>query len=333
MKKNAIPLILFAVLGTATAWYFLTGKNDQTTTVTTSDRHFAVEDMDQVHKIFMADRRGRQTVLERKGEDWIYNGKGKANPNILNNLFQVLKRVEIQFIPPSTAIDAMVQDLATNGIKVELYDAAGAQIKTYYVGGTTPDERGTYMIMEGSEQPYVTHLPSMDGGLRVRYNVWGDRWRDKTVFSYQPEDISSLSIEYPNQRNKSFRLYAENGQYEVEPFHDITPGSRKKIAKSLAENYLLGYEKIIAEAFENENNGRDSISQLLPFAIISLKTNTGEEKVVELNPIKGLKATEIMTNPAIERYFAEVQPTDDFMMVQHRLFEPLLRPLQFFLKE
>ncbi|MCB9291126.1 MAG: hypothetical protein H6560_27725 [Lewinellaceae bacterium] len=49
----------------------------------------------------------------------------------------------------------MVESLATEGMKVELYDKDGGLLKAYYVGGSTSDERGTYMIMEGAEQPYV----------------------------------------------------------------------------------------------------------------------------------------------------------------------------------
>lgn len=333
MKKNAIPLILFALLGTATAWYFLSGEDTQTTTLKDSNREFAVKDLSQVHKIFMADRRGRQTTLIRQGENWNVNGQGNANPNILNNLLQVIRNVEIQFIPPSTAIQPIVQDLSTNGIKVELYGAQEQLLKAYYVGGTTPDERGTYMIMEGAEQPYVMHLPSVHGGLRVRYNIWGQNWRDKTVFAYQPEELSYVSIEYPNHRSKSFQLYADKDSYEVEPFYDITPGARKTVPRGLAQSYLLGFERIIAEAFENENAGRDSISQLLPFAIITVKTKDGAEKVVELNPMDQQRVADKFAATPIERYFAEVRPPDDFMMVQHHLFAPILRPIEFFLQE
>ncbi|MCB0644433.1 MAG: hypothetical protein KDC44_22470 [Phaeodactylibacter sp.] len=333
MKKNAIPLILFALLGTATAWYFLTGSEAQKTTLKDPNREFAVQDIDRIQKIFMADRRGRQTTLERKGADWIVNGQGKANPNILNNLLQVIRRVEIQFIPPTTATEPIVQDLSTNGIKVELYDGKSEPFKVYYVGGTTPDERGTYMIMEGADQPYVTHLPSVSGGLRVRYNIWGENWRDKTVFAYKPGEIAFVSIEYPNFRSKSFQLYAGDKSYEVEPFYDITPGDRKAVPSGLAQSYLLGFERVVAEAFENENNGRDSIAQQLPFAIITVKTKTGAEKVVELNPLDQQRVADKFAATPIERYFAEVRPPDDFMMVQHHLFAPILRPLEFFLQE
>ena len=64
----------------------------------------------------------------------------------------------------------MVKSLASEGIKVELYDRKGEKIKAYYVGGATPDERGTYMIMENAEEPYVAHIPSWEGNLRFRFN-------------------------------------------------------------------------------------------------------------------------------------------------------------------
>jgi hypothetical protein len=57
------------------------------------------------------------------------------------------------------------------------------------VGGITADEKGTIMLMEGSEKPYVVHIPSFVGQVRVRYLLGDDNWRDRAIFSEKPEKI------------------------------------------------------------------------------------------------------------------------------------------------
>ena len=148
----------------------------------------------------------------------------------------------MKYIPPQAAVPQAVKDLAAHGIKVELYDRNNEKLKAYYVGGMTSNERGTYMIMEEAEQPYVMHIPSWEGGLRVRYWLSDMDWEDRTIFGYKPEEINSVSVEYPRQKNKSFKLEQKGGEYLVEPYYEITPRINQSPVKGVAEAYLIGFK-------------------------------------------------------------------------------------------
>ena len=121
----------------------------------------------------------------------------------------------------------MVSNLATEGIKVEIYDRQDELIKTYYVGGAPPDERGTYMMLEGFEQPYVAHIPGWDGNLRFRYNLVGDEWRSRILFPGELEEIESVSIAYPRQRSKSSVEFSEPAATTTCGAHSL-PGMRRR---------------------------------------------------------------------------------------------------------
>jgi hypothetical protein len=330
-QRTTLLGILFLLLGGITLWLVM-GRGEQKTTYDASDRQFAVEDASSIQKIFLADRRGNTTTLEREGDHWIYNGKSRANPNIMSNLLQVITNVELQYIPSSAATEPLVEDLATNGIKVEIYGRNDNLLKAYYVGGVTPDERGTFMIMEGAEQPYVTHIPQMVGGLRVRYALQGDEWRDKALFRLNPENITYVSIEYPKQRNKSFILEKEGGKYTVRPFFEITPGEKQEIPESRALQYLVGYREVYAEAFENENPLRDDFRQRIPFAIMTVRRSNGKETKLRVHPAKDRSAELADLNVRIERFLAEVEPGDDFMLLQERNIGQLMWAYKTFLK-
>jgi len=189
MKNTLILLVLFLALAGG-AFYYLNG-NDSKNTVSESDRNFAVKDIETVHKIFLADRSGKTITLVKKAKkEWEVNGKFRASQNVVENLLTTIKRLRMQSIPPQAARKNIISDIAVHGIKVELYNKADNKLKSYYVGGMTNEEKGTYMIMDGANLPYIMEIPGFEGGLRVRF--WKpdeDYWKDLAVFR---EDIDKI---------------------------------------------------------------------------------------------------------------------------------------------
>lgn len=331
MKRTLILLLLFLLLGGGVAWYLTQGE-DEKSTLTGTDRDFATN-IEEVHKIFIADRLGERTTLEKRDGYWLYNGKYEARSSVIRPLVEAIERVRIQYKPPRAAVGNMVNVLATQGIKVELYDKEDEQIKTYYVGGSTSDERGTYMIMEGADQPYVVEIPAWEGNLSIRFKRIGDEWRKKLLFEHEVEEIKSVSIEYPKQKQNSFILeQTSDGIFDVQPFYDITPRINRPIKAGSGEAYLINFEKLSAEAFRNHVMEKDSIREQIPFSIITLTDVEGKTRKVQLYPIikrstvsQDLKSGEYIINSGdIERYYVDVDDGADFMLAQNRLMRKIL---------
>ena len=326
MKKSTLILFLLLILAGGSAWYFTQSKEQEKLHALGWDRQFKVEDTDEIHKIFIAKRTGVTTTLERKGDQWIYNGKYLARQTAVNSLMDVFKGIRMQSVPTANAVNGMVDDLATRGIKVELFDKNDKKIKAYYVGGSTPNERGTYVIMEGAEQPYVAELSMMEGAFRVRFDMEGDDWRDKTVFDEKVDNIDFVSIEYPKQKSKSFKMERQGETFSIVPFYDITPPINKPVQPANVEAFLIGFERQIAESYENTNPKRQELEQTIPFAIITLRNKKGVEHSATLYPTGSFSAGGSLKTGDIERYLATVKRGDaeDFMMVQHRNYQRIL---------
>jgi hypothetical protein len=332
-RTNLILGIIFLLLAGTTGWYLY--QKNQLTSLKGADYQFAVEDTASIYKIFLADRMDNRITLERKDKYWTVNGDKRARQTAIDNLLETIKNVQLKYRIPRAAIPSLVSDLMAHGIKVEIYNKNNKLLKAYYVGGTTNDEMGTHMIMEGADEPYVTYMPAFDGSLRIRYFTKELQWRDRSIFVEPMENIQSCAVEYPKLQGKSFRLERKGkDEFEVTPFYPGSPPIAAPYRKGSAEQYLIGFEKQIAEAFENENPTRDSISQLVPFCIISMKTLDGKEKTVRLHPIISTNkyGEEVLSNEGkqqIERYFADVS-TGDYMLIQHHLWQKLLVPIDYF---
>jgi hypothetical protein len=330
MTNKKWLIAIFVLLGSATLLYFLTKGKGETSTLGW-DRKFKIENRDDIQKIFIAQRNGETTTLERSGNHWNVDGStSKASPNAVENLLEAITMVELKYVPPQTATDNIVKELGARGIKVEIYNKKGEKMRAYYVGGTTPDARGTYMILENAEQPMVMEIPTMEGQIRTRYELKGDDWRDRSVFAYEPEDIQAVSIEYPQQRNKSFRLNRDGQQFKITPFYENTPPINTPIIKANVETFLIGFESLVAESFSSSYEKKDSVRATIPFSIITVKDNKGGERKAALYPTYSIDTgTGERTTDIVERYFADVD-LKDWMVVQHRVFQKIFWPYQAF---
>lgn len=328
MNRTLLLVVLFLLLG-AGAWYALSNKKKQTASQVSWDMDFAVKNPDEIGKIFIADRKGRTASIERKGGIWVYNGKHPARPTAVETLLSTISKITVLNIPPNATVPNMVKELAAEGIKVELYDRDGKTLKTYYVGGVTLDERGTIFMMDGSEQPYVVHVPGFIGQVRIHYLLGDDEWRDRNIFREKPEEIQSVSVEYPQRKSESFHL-EKTGEatYAVRPFFSTTSPMRSPQRKGVAEAYLVQFENLTAEAFETYNPLRDSVKALVPFAIVSIKKTDGAEKKVRFWPLE-IERMNDNGQPYVSRYFTDVNNAD-FMLTQDRVFGKIFRGYPFF---
>jgi Domain of unknown function (DUF4340) len=329
MKKNTVILLLiFAVLGAA-ATYFLKNKN-QKTTIVSPDQDFAVP-AENIGKIFLADKQNHHVTIERQGDKWIVNGKYNVKKDVITNCLQAISNVKVKYVPSDNVTSGVVSEIATHGIKVEVYGKSGENLKTYYIGNNDNEGSGTYYIMQNAEKPYVVHLTSAYGELQPRFPLMEDDWRDRTVFAAEIEDIASASVEYPTQKSASFRVDKQDNAFEVAPFYTGIP-KRTNAIKGKAETFLYGFKSIVAEAIENNNVLRDSFIQLQPFSVISLKSSKGEETAVRLYPIFAKDndgKTIIGLKP--DRYFA-YSNKGDFYLVQDVVFRKLFWEYNSFFK-
>ena len=330
MKKNYLLFAVFLLLGGGTAWYLLS-KNKSEASTLGWDRKFAVKNPDEIHKIFLAKRNGVTTTFEREGNRWRINGEQDyASPNAMENLLEAITKVELKFVPPKNSLPKIVADLGAMGIKVEIFNKSGEKIRAYYVGNVTTDARGTYFIMENSEQPMAVEIPMMEGQIRTRYELQGDDWRDKAVFSYKPEEIKAVSIEYPKLRSKSFKLNKKGNDFEVLPFYDNVPPIKDPVNTKLAQGFLEGFDRLVAESFENGYAKKDSIRSLVPFSVVTVATVDGKEKKAAFYEAYRTDAnTGTRRSDLVERYLTDVS-TGDFMLTQHRVFSEIFWPYEAF---
>ena len=334
MDRSLFILLLTLFLLVGLGYYYINKDKAEKTTLQDRDWDMSIKNTEDIGRIFFADRNSGKTVdLKRDGNAWTYNDKWKARPNAVENLMVVLKTVSLRERPANAAIKTMVKSLAAQGIKVEVYDKKGKAMKKFYVGGATPDERGTFMIMEGSNNPYVMHMQHAEANLRGVFFVGDKNWRDKTVFGFKGENVKSVSIDYPKNKNQSFHLNRSGKKWEVAPFYPSTRKISRTVDIDAVDEFLAGFKSIGAEAFENDFAKRDSVLATTPFCTVEVEMLDGEKQKVDLHPLdyKFKNPQADRESEYFERYLAAMNNKyDDVMLTQHIVMKKIFWGYPFF---
>ena len=269
-SRNTLLLVaLLVLLGAAV--YFFKNKGSERSTLNTKETAFAVKDTASVDKIFISDKSGVNNTLTRnKNGGWTINGHYEARQDKINMLLGTLYRMEVKRPADKASRNLAIREFAAMGRKVEIYQN-GALSKVFYVGNTTDENLGTYFIMEGSENPYVLHLPGFNGFITTRFDIVEDNWRTVPVFRSNAESIEELKIEYVGDPKGSFTLKQQNGKFTVSGLPETDQENTKA--------YLNNYKFINGQYYVPNPQFRisDSLSLSKPIAIISLKDENPEK--------------------------------------------------------
>jgi len=272
-KTNIILLVLIVVVvGVIVAVVFTRNDDPQKTL-----RDFAVQDTASITKIFLANKSGSSVTLEREGNHWTVNKKYTARRDFINNLLTTIRKIEVSSPVSSKKLDRIMKDLATQGIKVEIYQGDKC-IKTYYVGGVTEDNNGAYMILENSDLPFIVSRPGFTGYLPVHYLPELSEWRERIAFNYKVEDISKVYVEYPDPNESyiverlgenKYNLKNIDGSDVIEPFNEM-----------LAKEYVgrikfIGFETFILDSLQAEI--RDSLQKTEMLASFTIEDKAGQK--------------------------------------------------------
>ncbi len=278
MKKNRTILIVFLAMSLVAAW--LWWKPDASS-LKGELRDFAVEDTASIDKIFLADKDGNSVTLTKVNpEIWLVNNKFIARHDAINNLLQTIKTVEVRSPVGRNLYNNTMKIMAAKSVKIEIYNGTDV-IKTYYVGHPTMDNLGTFMYLEHSTVPFITHIPGFNGFLSSRYFTSETEWRDRSVFRVDPRTIRGVSIrdyarlhrsfDLSRQADSSFRMLRLADNTEVKPLDAVK-----------VRTFLSAFQETYCERFVYDLSGhvRDSILKAGPFAEIRLRIDKKEEKVL-----------------------------------------------------
>ncbi len=335
MKKNLIGIGIVFIL-TIVAIYLIT--NYKTGTIKKELKDFAVKDTAAITRIFLADMQGNKVILDKiSAGNWTVNGKDQARKDAIETLLYTIRNIEPYAPVPKAAYNNVVKQLSSVSVKVEIYNDE-ENIKTYYVGGNTPDNLATYMMLEGSSAPFAVHIPGFNGFLSTRYFTDATVWKSTSVFSYQPNEIASVRVEYPQHPEVSFEIrQVGDDQYSLTSLADNR--QLPEFDTVAVKEYLLHFKNMNYEGVEGHLKQPfvDSVLASTPMHIITVKDIKGDTKQVKTymkRPTREIvnehgKKVEV----DVDRMYGKISNYEKLVLLQYFAFDRILRPIDDFIKK
>ena len=343
MKRNRLVILITVILVTIALVLVL---NQRSSTLRQGASDFAVVDTANITRIFIVDKNNNSVLLERKSpSEWTLNREFKAQTFQVNALIKTMADLEVRSPVPIAARNNVIARLAASNRKVEIYQHGyGINLfnliklfprerlaKVYYVGGPTADNLGTYMLMEGADEPFIVFIPSFRGFVAAMYSPIADNYRDHSIFSTRFRDLKLVEMEFFEEPEESYVIRRLSDEViEFIPEYSDVPVAYDTIR---VLEFLTSFAKIRFESLLNnkvDQAFRDSVTSLTPAHIITL-TDTDDQESQITTFRKGRLESDPEDWPYdLNRMYGLVNDGRDFVLVQYFVFDKLLRPASYF---
>ena len=340
MKKSTL-VTLVILLGLVIASVFVYKTKNKPSTLNTNASEFSVKDTASVDKIFLADKEGKNITLTKRDGEWYLDDDHKARKDGINYLLTTMNSVSVKAPVSKLSRENVIKTMAARSTKVEIY-SKGEKIKQYYVGHTTQDHAGTYMILtnletdENYEEPFITYIRGFEGFLNTRYHTNFLDWRDRSVIDYTPPQLKEIKVELNEMRDSSFVIQLQNASSFIVKNY---AGSSLNYSEEKLKQYIAYFQNINCEAFlEQKEHLSDSLSKGgIPFVTLTVTDKNGKKNVCELYH----KQTEIAQKIEYkknykydpDRIYIKYNDGKDFAIAQYYVFGKLLQTYRYFLAD
>lgn len=277
-----------------------------------NEKKFSISEIEKIDKIFLSDRKGNNITLQKDNNIWTVNNKYNVRNDAISTLLSTIQKISIQRPVPETGYNNVIKQLATTGVKVEIY--YNNKIKTYTVGGSTSNHLGTYMLMANADNPYIVHIAGFNGFLSPRYGIQGyeldiNNWRDNTVFKIDTELISEISLIDLQENNKSFTIKTKPLLLIDINNNDIKYDLDKVI------KYLNNFSQLNSENFKG--NDIDISNEKLIYRLKIIHNNKVD--VLEAYTFSKINNNSNNSKPNVERMYARLN-NGEFLLIQNYVF-------------
>lgn len=234
---------------------------------------FATESGKEITRIEFGEN-GKRLILEKRGEDWLINGKTEARKSGINFILRILKEIKIKspVSPELFKNEITLRDI--NPVKVKVYEKRRL-LKSFLVYRTRSNAYGNFMKIKEASKPFIVYVPGYDSDIGSGFTLNELFWQPYSVFNLLPSEIVSVNLENLSDTASSFSIVNRNHRF-------ILSSDSVKLKgwdSTLVARYLSYYIRIPFEswAFDIEGTEKNKIEAQLPLYRITVTTVSGRK--------------------------------------------------------
>jgi len=249
------------------------GKSDRTLD------DFMVEDTASVDKIIISNSFGLSVTVLRGKEGWTTKEGECIQQEPLNNILHTFNKVSVKSFLPQAAIENVKNQIAIDYKKVEIFQK-GKWVKTWYIGSSTPDHYGTYVLLETakdgkSNAPVVLEMKGLRGTIEPRFVADFRSWACTKIYGHSMDEIQQIKLKNFEKPEESFEWTRKGSNFDL-----TWNGSLQKSYDTLRMvRYMDRFSKVHFEShnYTMTQEQADSMRKTRPYIKFALKEKSGKE--------------------------------------------------------
>lgn len=315
------------------------------------NQNFHIEDTSKITKLILENRDGLKTELKKSNDStWVVNNDFEAAPLMIKTLLETLREMRVREPVAKSAHANIIKQLSARNVKIDIYTQSyyinigfikllkkEKLEKTIYVGNQTMDNMGTYMLVKGTKNPCVVHIPNFRGYLSSRFTADPNDWKTHTIFKYNPNNIASIKVEIPQLPKESFEIYSEGNTFHfklLKTNQKLSSFDTIKVTALISSFTDINFENIAKNIPQIQ---KDTIFSKAPSFIFTVKDKKGISKSLKTY-MKLNEGTWVSENDKdnfyeifdINRMYGIMGGSKDTLILQYFAFDNLIKPASYY---
>ena len=288
---------------------------------------FSVEDGREITKVELSGGNNR-IVLEKRGEDWLLNGKKETRKSSIVFILKILKEMKIKSPVSPEKFEDEINKKDIFPVRVKVSGNSG-MLRSYLVYKTTSNIYGNIMKMRERSKPFIVYVPGFEGNIGPAFSLNELFWQPFTVFNLLPSEIASIHFENYADSSSSFKIINKNRNISLyNGGSELTGWDTSLVGRYLTYFTWIPFEQW---AFELTQEEKKNIVEGKPMARINLTGQSGKSTVLTLWE-KVSNSSGIQTKDT-DRLWGKTNHNEELFILRYFDVDPILKRRSYFYPE
>jgi hypothetical protein len=320
MSKTLIKGIVLVVVIALALLIILTSRSP----FGKSNSSFATEQGGEITRIELSST-GKKLILEKKGENWLINGKSEARKSGILFIERILTEIKIKSPVSSGLFESEIKAKNVVPVKVRVFENRRL-LNSFLVYKTLSNPYGNIMKIKESAKPFIVYVPGNEVNIGSAFIVNELYWQPNLVFNLLPSEIASVDFENLSDTALSFKITKTGQKYSLSG----STGKKTGWDSSLVIRYISYFARVPFEswAFDLADAEKKSIAASQPLYRITVKTALNTKVILNLwemqNIENGIKKTDS------DRLFGKTDANEELFILRYFDIDPLIKKRSYF---
>lgn len=244
-----------------------------------SQTNFSIEDSAKITRIEIFGKNDT-TLLNRNDNKWTVNNKYTALPEAVKYIFRLSLNINLKSPVSKEENDSVLKLIKANAKEVRFYEEENV-VKSWFIGLYQENNEGTYASCDVNDKAFLINVPGITNDINKNIPSENFLWITSKIFEYTPNQISEITVEYPEKEENSFILDFKDNTPIVTSKNFVLKESEidlKSVGAYLSYFISVEFNSFIHDFTKQQ---KDSLLKQKPFAVIKVKDNSDAENTLK----------------------------------------------------